>query len=186
MRAWLIIVYASAVLMTPGCTRLFGGFSPVDKCSSANRSAASALSKAPAWVPGSPARALLPAGCVGGDGTHHPDRLCAVAEVEGVDATETATDLARTKSLRLLSEELERRLRRVGGSLSAEQIKDLSKQLRTTIGRVTADWRSPNCTAYAIAEMTLTDFRFVIEGPRVSPEQRAALLGNTDTIIGSP
>lgn len=185
MRALLITVCTTLLLASAGCTRLGGKFQSVDRCSSSHVLPEAALASAPKWVPGSPARATMPNGCVGGDGMHHTDRLCAVAEVTDVDAVATSEDLAVTKSLRLLAEELDRRLQAVmGSSASSNESRDLSKQLTTAIGRTTAHWRSPNCTVYAIAEIKLADFQFVIQGPSLSTEARTRLLSNADRIIG--
>jgi hypothetical protein len=188
MRALMTAVVAGALLVSSGCTRLFGDFRQVDKCSPSNVSDATALAEAPAWVPGSPAGANMPAGgCVGGDGTHYTDRLCAIATLQTPGAIETSTRLARTQSLRLLAEDLAVRLRSVtGGAMAPDEVNSLSKRLVEVIGRVTGTWQSPKCTTYALAEMKLSDFQFVIEGPTLSKEVRATLLKNADTIIGRP
>lgn len=188
MRPSFVTICTILLLALPGCTGLGGKFQPVGKCSPQGVSPTAALAKAPAWVPGSPTGSHMPtSGCIGGDGSHYPDRLCAVAEIEHVDAIDTATDLAREKSLRLLTEKLEHRLRdAVGPATPSEQIIELSQQLMAVISRTTGTWRSPNCTTYAIAEIQLADFQFVIQGPSVSTEVRAVLLSNADTIIGKP
>jgi hypothetical protein len=102
-------------------------------------------------------------------------------------AIDAAVNTARTKSLRLLAENLNTRLQSVvGGSMTPDEIKRMSQQLVEAIGRVTGTWQSPTCTTYAIAEIKLSDFRYVVEGPSSSAEIRATLLQNTDKIIGRP
>ena len=64
---------------------LFDKFTCVDSCEPGQVDSATALDKAPAWVPGSPVRATKPTtGCVAGDGAHYLDRLCVVADVRGI------------------------------------------------------------------------------------------------------
>ena len=131
-------------------------------------------------------RAGLPtSGCIGGDGSHHTDRLCAIGEVTGVTASAHADDIARQKSLRLLGEALAARLGPVlGPTTPPDEITALSKELRVVIGRVTDTWRSPTCTTYAIAEVTLDDFTYVVRGPALSPQARARLLEQAATVVG--
>ncbi len=83
---------------------------------------------------------------------------------------------AREKSLRLLGQELNARLDQVlGSSVPPDDVTAFSKQLRTTIGRVTGMWRSPTCTAYAIAEVKLVDFIFVVRGPDLPNQARPGI-----------
>jgi hypothetical protein len=139
-------------------------------------------------VPGSPTGKDLPKnGCVGGDGSHHLDRLCVVARVEGMVSTAQSDTVARERSLRLLSDELRTRLARVlGDSTPPDDVAAFSKRLRDVIGRVTGTWRSPSCTTYAIAEMTLADFTFVMQGPELSKDARKRLLHDADDVVGMP
>ena len=182
---------ALALLATFGCALFGGDFEPPTVCESEGVSAAADLEDAPIWVTGSPQRANMPTtGCIGGDGSHHADRLCVVAAVEGLTSVQQAELTARKKSERLLGEELEARLGAVLAGASPQppsaEIKAFSKQLRDSIGHVTGSWQSPNCTMYAIAELELDDFKFVVEGPALSAGARALLLQQADAIAGTP
>ena len=191
MRRQLIAVAALALLATSGCAKLFGKFEPVTECKPKGVSAAADLEEAPIWVTGSPRRASMPTtGCIGGDGSHHSDRLCVVGKVENFPSIRQAELTARKKSLRVLGQELEARL---GGALAGAspqpqpaEVKAFSKQLRDSIGRVTGTWQSPNCTMYAIAELELEDFVLVVEGPALSAGARALLVQQADAIAGTP
>jgi hypothetical protein len=122
-----------------------------------------------------------------GDGSVHVDHLCVVADVPDVSSIAQGEGTVRQKSLRLLGEELSVRMGRVlGGSATPERVTAFSKELRDAIGGVTDTWISPNCTAYAIAEVELTDFELVVRGPTLSSEARALLLEDANKVIGVP
>jgi hypothetical protein len=188
MRAPLIVMCSAMLLAAPGCARLFGRYHPVDTCTPQGVSSSAALAKAPVWVPGSPMRKDLPqTGCIGGDGSHHPDRLCVVGRVDGMPSIAQAEGTARQRSLRLLGEALNARMLQVlGSSVPADDVKTFSTQLNRVIGRVTDTWQSPNCTTYAIAEATLADFTFVVHGPELPSAARTLLLNNAATVIETP
>lgn len=191
MRRPLLAAATLALLATPGCANLFGKAAPVTECRSKSVSATTAVENAPVWVPGSPQRTNLPTtGCIGGDGSHHTDRLCVESKVENIPAIQQAELTARKQSLRLLGEKLETRLAAVLATASPPPqpgaIEALSKQLRDSIGRVTATWQSPNCEMYAIAEIELDDFRFVMEGPALPGPDRDLLVQQAETIVGGP
>ena len=188
MRVGLITTCVILLLAAPGCTKILGKFRPVDECAPGHTPSADALAKAPAWVPGSPMRANMPQeGCVGGDGAHHLDRLCVVADVHGMTSIAQSEAVARQKSLRLLGDALESRIQPVlGPSAAPDAVELFSKHLRDAIGRVTATWRSPDCTTYAIAEVKRTDFTFVVRGPDLSDDARALLLDQAAVVVGAP
>jgi hypothetical protein len=180
------IAILTVLLATSGCGLLFSKTGRVDECTPEKVSSSQALEKAPVWVPGSPMRAGLPTtGCLGGDGKHHTDRLCAVSEVTGKTAISQAEETARQMSLRLLGESLATRMGPVLGSTTpADDVTTVSKELRGVIGRVTDTWVSPTCTAYAIAEVTLDDFTYVLRGPALSTTARTLLLEHAATVVG--
>ena len=129
-------------------------------------------------------------GCIGGDGSHHTDRLCVVGKVENVPSIQQAELIARQKSLRILGEGLETRLGAVLAGASPQpppdEVKVFSKQLRDSIGHVTGTWQSPNCTMYTIAEVQRDDFKLVVEGPALSAGARALLVQQAEAIVGTP
>jgi hypothetical protein len=182
------IAICAVMLATPGCALLFGKHHPVDECEPKKVSSSQDVEKAPAWVPGSPTGTNMPkTGCVGGDGSHHLDRLCVVAKVEGMTSIAQSDTVARERSLRQLSDELRIRLVRVlGPTTSSDDAGALAKRLRDVIGRVTGTWRAPSCTTYAIAEMTLADFTFVVHGPELSKDARKRLLADAGEVVGTP
>ena len=188
MRVGLITICIIPLLAAPGCTKIFGKFRSVDECAPGHTPSADALEKAPVWVPGSPMRANMPPeGCIGGDGSHHLDRLCVVAEVHGMTSITQSENVAEQKSLRLLGDALESKIDHVlGPSADPDAIDVFSKQLRDAIGRVTGTWRSPDCTTYAIAEVKRTDFTFVVHGPELSDTARALLLDKAAEVVGTP
>jgi hypothetical protein len=187
-RAAVIALYGIGLLTVPSCGRLFGKHEPVDECRPRTISPSVALEQAPVWVPGSPMRRNLPqTGCIGGDGSHHLDRLCAVGEVTGMTSIVQSETVARQQSLRLLGEALNARLVQVlGAAARPDDVEAFSTQLRDAIGRVTDTWRAPNCTTYAIAEMKRADFAFVVQGPQLSTEARTRLLDDAGQVIGTP
>jgi hypothetical protein len=188
VRALLIAMCTTVLLAASGCALLFGKHHPVDTCIPQDVSSLVALEKAPVWVPGSPMRRNMPEnGCIGGDGSHHLDRLCVVGELEGMVSIAQSDSTVREKSLRLLGQELNSRLGQVlGSSVPPGDVKAFSTQLRDTIGRVTGTWRSPTCTTYAIAEVKLADFIFVVRGPDLSNQARTLLLDDAGKVIGTP
>jgi hypothetical protein len=188
VRARLIAICTTVLLAAPGCALLVGKHHPVNECTPQDVSSSVALEKAPVWVPGSPMRKNMPEnGCIGGDGSHHLDRLCVVGKVEGMVSIAQSDSTAGERSLRLLGEALNARLEQVlGSSAPPDGVKTFSTQLRDAIGRVTGTWRSPTCTTYAIAEMKLADFTFVVQGPELSNEARTLLLDDPNKIIGTP
>jgi len=180
------IAIFTVLLAASGCTLIGGKHAPVDECTPENVSSSKALEKAPVWVPGSPMRVGLPTtGCLGGDGKYHTDRLCAVSEVTVMTAISQAEQTARQKSLRLVGEALATRMGPVLGSTTpTDDVTTVSKDLRGVIGRVTDTWVSPICTAYAIAEVTLDDFTYVMRGPALSTTARRLLLEHAATVVG--
>lgn len=190
VRSLLRLAVACALATSAlGCARTFGAFPAPEVCEPRTCAAGSELEKAPAWVPGSPTGAHMPDGCVGGDGSHHSDRLCVVGEfaTEGTVSVVQTLGTVKQRSLRLLGEKLAERLGQVlGPDVAAEKVTALSKQLRDSVGRVTDTWISANCTAYAIAEVRLADFELVIEGPQLTATERASLVAAADRIIGAP
>lgn len=190
MKSLSIVLVTAALLSTPGCTRIVGP-KPVTECRPKNVSAMAELEKAPVWVPDSPARAGMPdTGCIGGNGSHHTDRLCVVGDVQGIPSIEQALGIVRTKSLRLLGAKLQTNLSAVLSNQSHPppdtQVTVFSKQLRDSIGRITDTWQSPNCRMFAIAELRRVDFVLVVEGPDLPPGSRALLLQSADQITGAP
>jgi hypothetical protein len=191
VRVGLIAICTSLLLAAPGCTLFFGKQAPVDKCKSKKLSASDVLQEAPIWVPDSPRRADMPAaGCIGGDGSFHSDRLCVVGQSSGLPSVAQSEGAARHDSLRVLANELATRMEQVLGTLptppSTNEIKTFSKELRNAIGSVTDTWQSPNCTTFAIAEAELADFELVVKGPSLSNDARSRLLDEADKVVGSP
>lgn len=183
--ALLAIVAASALLNLSGCAQLFGEYQRPTVCKSKNVSASAALKDAPVWVPGSPMREGKPESGICGDGSVHLDRLCVVGDVANVSSIDQDEGKARRKSLRMLGEELDKRMRRVlGGSAPPDAVTAASDQMRDSIGRVTDTWLSPNCTAYAIAEVETADFELVVRGPSLSADAKTLLLDNARNVVG--
>ena len=183
--ALLAIGTITALLTMAGCAQSLGRYNRPKVCESSNVSSSDALKDAPVWVPGSPMREGKPASGICGDGSVHLDRLCVVAEVADVTSTAQAEGTLRKKTLRLLGEELDSRMRRiVGGATPASELTDVSDQLRDTIGQITDMWLSPNCVLYAVAEVERGDFDAVLRGPSLSNDAKTLLLDRAEEVIG--